>query len=401
MRATVSDTGKSDRIAARRLASPPPTTFEAGAATPPAPRLGGGARANARHQAAAGLRSWSRLAGCAALACVAALLISGCQPAVEGLPGAVKAPGPTPAPFRVALVTTGPRTDGGWNAGAFKGLDEVKTELGLTDADVASVDNQKSAGEQEESLRAFAQQKFNMVIGHGHEYDEIAHKIEGDFPTTLFVISSGEKVGKSTTPIVLKLEDGAYLEGMLAAGMSKTGKLAEVGAEAIPPVKSVFAAFEKGARAVKPSITILPAVYTNNWDDPNAAKQATIPLLDQGADVIMQDVDAAAQGVFNAVQEANKRGKTVYALGTNNDQNGAAPDVILASAPIYIGKAFVAIAKGARDGKFVPSDAPWDMKSGTIGFVLNPQLSARVPADLKTKIDAARAKIVAGTLAVK
>lgn len=336
-------------------------------------------------------------------ACLIALALSaGCAPAASPTATAGgDSKSASGGEFRVALVTTGPRTDGGWNAGAFKGLDEVKSELGLSDKDVASVDNQKSAGEQEESLRAFAAQKYNVVIGHGHEYDEIAHKIEKDFPGTTFVISSGEKVGTNTTPIVLQLEDGAYLEGMLAAGMSKTNKLAEVGAEAIPPVKSVFAAFEKGARAIKPNITILPAVYTNNWDDPNAAKQATIPLLDRGADVVMQDVDAAAQGVFNAVQERAKQRKTVYALGTNNDQNAAAPDVILASAPILIGKAFVPIAKEVRAGTFKPNDKPWDMKSGTIGFVLNPQLSGRIPAALKAKLDEAQAKIIDGSLTVK
>jgi basic membrane protein A and related proteins len=341
-----------------------------------------------------------------AVCCLCLLAAAGCGPAnpppASNAPAQPGTPGATaPAGFKVALVTTGPRTDGGWNAGAFKGLDEVKTALGLTDADVASIDNQKSAGEQEESLRAFATKKFNMVIGHGHEYDEIAHKIEKDFPDTLFVISSGEKTGARITPIVLQLEDGAYLEGMLAAGMSKTGKLAEVGAEEIPPVKSVFTAFEKGARAVKPGIVILHPVYTGDWDDPVKAKQATIPLIDQGADVVMQDVDAAAQGVFNAVQDANKHGKTIYALGTNNDQNGMAPDVVLASAPIFIGKAFVAIAKEARAGTFKPSDKPWDMKSGTIDYVLNPRLEAKVPSDLKTKIEAARAKIVDGTLTTK
>jgi basic membrane protein A len=339
-----------------------------------------------------------------ALACSLVVLAgaAGCAPQTSpGAPPAAPGAGTPGAGMKVALVTTGPRTDGGWNAGAFKGLEDVKRELGLSDSEVASVDNQKSAGEQEESLRAFATQGFNIVIGHGHEYDEIAHKIEADFPKTVFVISSGEKTGTNTTPIVLQLEDGAYLEGMLAAGMSKTGKLAEVGAEAIPPVKSVFAAFEKGARAVNPSIIVLPAVYTNNWDDPNAAKQATIPLMEQGADVVMQDVDAAAQGVFSAVQEANKKGKTIYALGTNSDQNAAAPDVILASAPIHIGKAFTAIAKQVKDGSFKPSDKPWDMKSETIGFVINPQLAARIPADLMRKIEAARAKILDGTLAVK
>ncbi|HLJ56047.1 MAG TPA: BMP family protein [Chthonomonadaceae bacterium] len=335
---------------------------------------------------------------------VSLAIMAGCGPAnPPAQQGGSAAPGPAGAPagFKVALVTSGSRSDGGWNAGAFKGLDEVKNALGLTDADVASIDNQKAAGQEEESLRAFAAKKYNMVIGHGFEYDEIAHKIEKDYPDTLFVISSGAKTGAHVTPIVLQLEDGAYLEGMLAAGMSKTGKLAEVGADEIPPVKSVFAAFEKGARAVKPGIVILHPVYTGDWEDPVKAKQATIPLLDQGADVVIQDLDSAAQGVFNAVQDANKQGKTIYALGTNKDQNGMAPDVVLASAPIDIGKAFVPIAKEARAGTFKPSDKPWDMKSGVIGFVYNPQLEPKAPADLKAKIEAARAKIVDGSLKTK
>ena len=76
------------------------------------------------------------------------------------------------------------------------------------------------------------------------------------------------------------------------------------------------------------------------------AKQATLALIYQGADVIMQDVDAAAPGVFNAVQERKDKG--VYAMGTNSDQNSEAPDVILASSPIYTDKTFVAIAKAAQ-----------------------------------------------------
>ena len=45
----------------------------------------------------------------------------------------------------------------------------------------------------------------------------LGHGTVKDFPGTMFVISSGEKIGTNTTPIILKLQDGAYLEGMLAA----------------------------------------------------------------------------------------------------------------------------------------------------------------------------------------
>jgi len=303
---------------------------------------------------------------------------------------------PPTGEFKVALVMSGPTSDGGWNAGALKAFQEVKSELKLSDADASFVDKQTAAGDQEKSLRAFATKKYALVFGHGSEYEAFALKMEPDFPETLFVISSGRAVGKNTIPIVFQLEDGAYLEGMVAAAMSKTGKIASVGAEKSVPLNSIFKAFEAGAKAVKPDITVIEPTYTGSWDDVTKAKQQTLALLDQGADVIMQDVDSAAQGVFSAVQERAKSGKEVYALGTNSDQNKAAPDVVLASAPIYSDKAFVAIARAAKAGTLVPSDAPYGMKEGVVDFVLNPKLQSKLPADTLTKLKETQAKITSG-----
>jgi basic membrane lipoprotein Med (substrate-binding protein (PBP1-ABC) superfamily) len=308
------------------------------------------------------------------------------------------APGADSGGFKVALVMSGPTSDNGWNAGAYKALQAIRKELNLSDADSPYADNAKSPGEQEENLRAFASKGYNVVFGHGSEYEDKALKMEKDFPKTLFVISSGSKVGRNTMPIVFHLEDGAYLQGMLAAGMSKANKLGSVGAERTPPLQSIFKAFEAGAKAVKPDITVIPPVYTGSWDDVSKAKQATLALIDQGADVIMQDVDAAAPGVFNAVQERKDRG--VYAMGTNSDQNSSAPDVILASAPIYSDKTFVAIAKEAKAGTLKPNDTPFGMKEGIVDFIWNPQLTSRVPLDLKAKIDATKQKITDGSFTV-
>ena len=339
----------------------------------------------------------------ATAACVG-LALAGCgRPASDANPPTGK-PGDTVAPptgsFKVALVMSGSTSDNGWNAGAFKAFQAVKSNLGLSNEEVASIDKQTAPGDQEKSLRAFATKKYNLVFGHGAEYEAPALKMESDFPNTLFVISSGRQVGKNTMPIVFQLEDGAYLEGMLAAAMSKTGKIASVGAEEIAPLKSLFKAFEAGAKSVKSDITVLPPVYTGSWDDVTKAKQTTLALLDQGADVIMQDVDSAAQGVFTAVQERAKTGKTVYALGTNSDQNASAPDVILASAPIYSDKAFVIIAKQAKAGTLKPSDKPYGMKEGIVDFVLNPKLQATLPADLQAKLTDTQKRISDGSFSV-
>jgi basic membrane protein A len=344
------------------------------------------------------------LGSLAAACALVSVALAGCgrteTDAAGTAPTKTSGPAAAAGPFKVGLVMSGSTSDGGWNAGALKAFQAVKSSLGLSDDDTSYIEKQTAAGDQEKSLRGFATKKYNLVFGHGSEYEALALKMESDFPQTMFVISSGRKVGKNTMPIVFELEDGAYLEGMVAAAMSKTGKIASVGAEKSVPLDSIFKAFEAGAKSVKSDITVLPPVYTGSWDDVGKAKQATLALLDQGADVIMQDVDSAAQGVFNAVQERAKTGKAVYALGTNSDQNAAAPDVILASAPIYSDKAFVAIAKDAKAGTLKPSDKPYGMKEGVVDFVLNPKLKATLPQDLQTKLTETQKKIVDGSFSV-
>ena len=118
----------------------------------------------------------------------------------------------------------------------------------------------------------------------------------------------------------------------------------------------------------------------------------------RGADVIIDDLDGAAPGVFDAAKSRNTPEKPVYVMATNNDQNASAPDVILASAPIYIEKAFVPIAQQIKAGSFKYSGEFYGLKSGAIGFVLNPALLSKIPADVKAKLDDAQKQILAGTL---
>ncbi len=319
----------------------------------------------------------------------------------EDAPSASTGPVPASAsPIKVALVASGATSDNGWNAGAAAALKDVQSALKLSNNDIAMVDRQSSKGDQEKSLRAFAQKKYRIVFAHGAEYEDAALRMEGDFPDTLFVVSSGRKTGKNTTPIVIQLEDGAYLQGMLAAAVSKTNKIGSVGAEEIVPLKSIFHAFELGAKAIKPNIVVIKPTYTGDWEAVNAAKQQTLALLDQGADVIMQDLDAGAQGVFNVVQERNRPDHPVYAMGTNSDQNSAAPDVVLASSPILISQAFVPIAEQVKAGTFKPNDTPYGMKQGVIGFVINPKLAERIPAAARKQIDEMAVKIKSGAFIV-
>ena len=142
---------------------------------------------------------------------------------------------------------------------------------------------------------------------------------------------------------------------------------------------------------------MMKPVYTGSWDDAGLAKQVTNALLQAGADIIMQDVDAAAPAVFQAVKQWNRPGQQAYALGTNKDQNAIAPDVVLASAPIYTDKAFLQIIRQAQAGTLKPNDNPFGMPEGVIDFKLNPALQSLVPAGLKSRLDSTAQKIRDGS----
>ena len=148
------------------------------------------------------------------------------------------------AAFRVALLTPGSIADGGWNAGAYEGLAEIRGQLG---ADVRHVETRTPA-EFEEGFRDFAGRGFDLIFGHGFEYQEAAAKVAAEFPDTVFITTSGNTLLPNMAPMVFELEQAIYLCGVMAARMTETGTLGLIGGIDLPSIRSTFIAFRGGAR---------------------------------------------------------------------------------------------------------------------------------------------------------
>jgi basic membrane lipoprotein Med (substrate-binding protein (PBP1-ABC) superfamily) len=297
--------------------------------------------------------------------------------------------------FRVALLTPGSIADGGWNAGAYEGLEAIRVELG---AEVRQVETRTPA-EFEEGFRDFAQRGFALVFGHGFEYQEAAAKVGAEFPATIFITTSGSTVRPNVAPMVFELEQATYLAGFLGARMSQTGKLGLVGGIDLPSIRSTFIAFRAGALAARPDVGVRE-VFIGNFDDTAAAREAALALLEEGADVLLHQTNDAGRGVFRAVSDRAAAGARVFAFGTNRDQNGMAPDVVLASATLDIPAAFVEVARRVRDGQFTPAPLRLGMRDGIVALVLNPQLESEIPPALKAELAELEGRIRSGALVV-
>ncbi|MBI3250045.1 MAG: BMP family protein [Deltaproteobacteria bacterium] len=296
----------------------------------------------------------------------------------------------TSSQFRVALLTPGPVSDAGWNALAYEGLVKIQKTL---KAEISQVET-KTPAEFEEAFRDYASRQFQLVFGHGFEFQDAAAKVGADFPQTTFITTSGSTVRKNVAPMRFMLEQAMYLMGILSASISKTGKAGAIGGVEIPPLKSTFLAFEAGARSVAPDFQVIVS-YTGNWEDVGAAKQAAYALIEQGCDVILPNADAASLGAFQAAQE-----KKIFALGANKNQNEIAPGVILASGVIDIPTAFLQIAQEVQRKEFQGRIMHFGIREGVISLAYNEALKQKIPQEILSRVETAQQQIVAGTLVV-
>jgi basic membrane protein A len=319
-----------------------------------------------------------------------ALLLAGC-----GAKDQVSANPETPAAsnqnsFKVALLTPGPVSDSGWCALAYQGLQQIHDQLG------AEVSNEEATDAKiKDAMRSYAQKDYNLIIGHGFEYNKPGVELAKDFPKTVFMSSSGGETAPNAGAFRFYLEQSCYLAGYVAGKMSKTGVIGSVAVQNYPSIVSTLKAYEDGARAANPKIKIIPTAYFGTEGDVAKAKQATEAVLGQHADFIIHQANDAAQGVFDACKENH-----AFAFGTNADQNSNPSGVVLASAVIVAGPAFLDLAKEVKAGTYKGEVTLFGMDKGAIDFVFNPKLTSQVPPDVVKTIDDLKAKIKSGALIV-
>lgn len=300
--------------------------------------------------------------------------------------------------FKVGLVTdTGGLNDHSFNYLANKGLQEAKSELGIT----ASVVESNQTADYETNLTNFAQQKYNLVIAVGFLMNDAVAKVAKEYPDTKFMIIDSEiKDIPNVASILYNTEQCGYLVGVMAGAMEQAqgiphmlGKntVGVVGGMAIPPVNDYIAGFIQGAKSVDSAINI-KLNYTGKFDDPVSGKQAALNQIAQGADIIFQVAGACGNGVIAAAKD-----KKVYAIGVDANQNYLAPDTVMTSALKGVDKSTFAVIKATMDNKFKSGDVFFNLANDGVGYAK--PISA-VPASVLAQVDEAAKEIKAGSLKV-
>ena len=246
----------------------------------------------------------------------------------------------------------------------------------------------------ERVMREYATGGNQLIVGESFAVEAAARKVAKDFPKTAFLMgSSGKPQAPNFSVFDNYIQEPAYLTGMIAGGMTKTGKIGMVGGFPIPEVNRLMHAFMAGAKEVNPKVEFTIS-FINSWFDPPKAKEATFAMIDKGADVLY----AERFGVSDAAKE---RGK--LAIGNVINTQDKYPDTVVASALWKMEPTIDAALKAVKAGQFKPEDyGPYSMMKPK-GSELAPlgTFEAKVPAELKAKVKAREADILAGKFTVK
>lgn len=324
-----------------------------------------------------------------ALTMTAALTVSMAAGAVSVMAADEK----DPKDVKVALVLSGSANDKGWNQEAYDGLEKIK-DLGCETAYSENV----QASDYETIFRGYADQGFNVVFGHGTEFEDAAEKVAEDYPDTIFCITSSDI---SQDPNVCSLQnlnnEQGFIAGVVAALATESKKVAAIGGMEIPSIQSYIMGFEQGVEYVDNGTEALTA-YTGDFSDATKVKEQANAFIEQGADIVSQDADEAGLGLFEAIKDAPDG---VYAIGAVKDQYDECPGKVLTSATNQISDGMkVAIEDYIKEG-LEAKCYKFGIKEGVIGLADYHDCADVLTDDEKQFVTDTMDKIANGEIEVK
>lgn len=326
----------------------------------------------------------------AALSAVAAAALVGCGKKEEAAPAApAAAPAAKVEPLKVAFAYVGPVGDGGWTYAHDNGRKAVQQAYG--DKVVTSfVEKVPESADAERVIRDMAAQGNKLIFGTTFGYMEPMLKVAGDTKDVKFEHATGYKQADNMRTYDSRTYEGAYMAGVIAGKMSKSGTLGVVGSVPIPEVVRNINSFTLGAQSVNPKVKT-KVVWVNEWFNPPKETEAATALINGGADVLFQNTDSSA-----VLQTAEKMGKRAF--GWDSDMTAYGPKAHLASAVINWGPYYVKAVGEALEGKWKGNTASWwGVKEGAIDIV---SIAADVPDDTKKRIDEVKAGLKDGSFSI-
>jgi basic membrane protein A len=294
---------------------------------------------------------------------------------------------PTKKPLKVAMLFSEPISGSAFDQDAYQGLQSIHSQLGAQIAYTASI----QSADIQNTLRTYANNGYNLIIGNGFEYGDPEIAVAKDFPNTDFVAITGDVSAPNVSSVDFAQGESGYVLGVLAGLMTKTNKIGVVAGFNYASIIRFTEGIKLGVKSVNPKAQVT-VVFINSFTDAAKGQEAARALVNQGCDILMHKADAVGQAVIQVAQQNN-----IYAIGDGPGQEALAPNTVLTSDLASTPEMLVQVAKTVQDGTFKGSNTTPGFAAGILSIA---PFNSAVPADVQAKVNQVIADIKSGKLTV-
>ncbi len=340
-----------------------------------------------------------------ALLMLVSMLLAACAPAATVAPTAVPTQAsnpPTSAPTsNVSFVYVSPNPLG---VNDFLKLGKVGLEAsGAKWKATTKVLETTDPTSRQEAVQSAVNDGATLVIVFGFEFNDIIPKAAAAAPNVKFLIVDQciDKPGPNVFCATSTEYEAAFLLGVEAAMLTKTGTVGAIGALDIPFLHRYTDGFAQGAKYIKPDIKVdIRWIGGDNaFSDPVRAKQQALAMASANVDQVLAAGAGSNLGIFEAAKE---KGFNAYGVDVNQctAQPGFVVDNLLKHADVEMEQSIDAIMQNSTTQSFV-----YGLKSGGIGTIA--QLGGDLKAtqclvadhpDVVQKVNEVAAKIISGEI---
>jgi basic membrane lipoprotein Med (substrate-binding protein (PBP1-ABC) superfamily) len=321
---------------------------------------------------------------------ITVLVVAGCGGGAATTGGAAAG-----KPLRVAVIIPSANTHMAFSQSMFGALKAIQAEMGGESAmEIKYSENMFKVPDAAAALRDYASQGFDIVIAHGSQYGSSIQEVAKDFPKTTF--AWGTEVNTFDLPNVnaytAAAEEGGYVNGVLAALLSKSKQIGVTGPVDAGDAKTYVDGFTQGVAATDPAAK-LSKTWTGSFSDVALMTEAAKTHIASGADVLT----GSSQSVVGSIGAAKEKGGVLW-FGTQQDQAALAPALVVASQQYDWTGTLKEIIANRKAGKLGGEKFVLGLKNGGLKMVYNPDY--KLSAEVKAAGDKAIEAIKAGTIKV-
>jgi basic membrane protein A len=287
------------------------------------------------------------------------------------------------------IFDMGGKFDKSFNEAAYNGAEAWKkqTGKGYLEFEISN------ATQREQAMRRMAERGASPIVGVGFSQGSAMEKVAKEFPKLAFTIIDFVIQQPNVESVVFREHEGSFLVGMMAAMASKSGKVGFVGGMDVPLIRKFQCGYEQGARHANPKVEVMAnmtGTTPSAWNDPARGGELAKAQFAKGADVVFAAAGGTGIGVYQAAKDGGK-----LAIGVDSNQNHIQPGTMLTS---MVKRVDVAVANSFKQHK--PGMTSLGLKEGGVDYALDKNNEKLVSADMKAKVDAAKADIISGKIKV-